>query len=197
MIIPAICLSYIAFTQDTLFLTGQRKVIAKVIEIETAKVKYRKFDNLDGPIYSLDKSEVLKINYRNGTTDSFSIALESEKVNTLTTGDFASLIKLPNLKVFVTATDTAAVIHAKRAIQNSLNWTIADNRTDCQLVVRFMFVSIGMGDKKGKAQFIDPANDSILFETKSVNTVFSWDMNTKRGVIDRIVNKTIKRLVED
>ena len=60
-----------------------------------------------------------------------------------------------------------------------------------------MFVSIGMGDKKGKAQFIDPANDSILFETKSVNTVFSWDMNTKRGVIDRIVNKTIKRLVED
>ena len=94
LIIPAICLSYIAFTQDTLFLTGQRKVIAKVIEIETAKVKYRKFDNLDGPIYSLDKSEVLKINYRNGTTDSFSIARESEKVNTLTTGDFASLIKL-------------------------------------------------------------------------------------------------------
>jgi hypothetical protein len=46
-------------------------------------------------------------------------------------------------------------------------------------------------------QNLDPKTNDLLFETRTVNTIMSWDMNTKRGVIDKIVKKGIKKLVKD
>jgi hypothetical protein len=54
-----------------------------------------------------------------------------------------------------------------------------------------------LGDKKGKAQFLDPKTEALILETNTVNTAFSWDMNTKRGVIDKIVNKEIRKLLTE
>ncbi len=51
---------------------------AKVLEITTSEIKYKKFDNLDGPTYSISKSEILMIRYENGTKDIFN---ESENKN--------------------------------------------------------------------------------------------------------------------
>jgi len=44
---------------------------AKVTEINTIEIKYKKCDNLDGPTYSIKKSEVKEVDYANGTTDTF------------------------------------------------------------------------------------------------------------------------------
>jgi len=45
---------------------------AKVTEITEGEIKYKKCDNLDGPTYSIRKSEVKEVTYANGTTDTFS-----------------------------------------------------------------------------------------------------------------------------
>jgi hypothetical protein len=69
-----IFLPAIVFSQDTIFFVKQYQYVVKVIEIEDSKVKYRKFDNLEGPLYSVAKNEILSIHYSNGTRDTFNVA---------------------------------------------------------------------------------------------------------------------------
>ncbi len=55
------------FCQDLITKKNGEDIKAKVTEITTGEVKYKRFDNLDGPIYSIGKSDVLLIKYKNGT----------------------------------------------------------------------------------------------------------------------------------
>lgn len=54
---------------DLIVLKNGDEIEAKVVEITTNKIKYNKCDNLNGPIYSLDKSQVFVIKYVNGTKE--------------------------------------------------------------------------------------------------------------------------------
>jgi hypothetical protein len=86
------------FSQDTIFLTKQRQFVVKVIEVENSKVKYRKFENLEGPIYSVEKSEILTIHYNNGTRDTINLAASEIDEKPLKKDDFLKLIKTPKQK---------------------------------------------------------------------------------------------------
>ena len=52
------CITNISKAQDSLIMKSGEVIQAKVIEINTAEVKYKKFDNLTGPLYSILKSEL-------------------------------------------------------------------------------------------------------------------------------------------
>jgi len=43
----------------------------KISEINEESVKYKKFDNLDGPMYTIDKTSINSINYANGEIEKF------------------------------------------------------------------------------------------------------------------------------
>lgn len=60
-IVPAICRA-----QDILVKTDKSEVKVKVIEITDAAIKYKKWDNADGPLYNIAKSDVFMIIYTNG-----------------------------------------------------------------------------------------------------------------------------------
>ncbi|MEY4926602.1 MAG: hypothetical protein RI894_1038 [Bacteroidota bacterium] len=47
---------------------------AKVTEVTPTEIKYKRFDNLDGPNYTAKKSEIASIVYQNGTVDAFAEA---------------------------------------------------------------------------------------------------------------------------
>ena len=47
-------------------------ILVKVIEVGTSEVKYKKLDNLNGPAFSVLKSDLLMIKYENGTKEDFS-----------------------------------------------------------------------------------------------------------------------------
>jgi len=67
-----ICSSNIIKAQDTLSMRSSENILVKVIEVGTSEVKYKKIDNLNGPIFSILKSDLLIIKYENGTKDDFS-----------------------------------------------------------------------------------------------------------------------------
>ena len=81
-----------AFSQDIIFLKNGDEIQAHVTEIGTDAVTYKKFENLQGPDYSLKKSEVFMIKYANGTKDVFNItaktpaALSGTEAQTFTDG---------------------------------------------------------------------------------------------------------------
>ena len=67
-----ICSSNIIKAQDTLSMRSGENILVKVIEVGTTEVKYKKLDNLNGPDFSMLKSDLLMIKYENGTKEDFS-----------------------------------------------------------------------------------------------------------------------------
>lgn len=58
-----------SFSQDIVTLKTGEEIRAKVLEVSVSEIKYKRFDNLSGPIYVLPKSGIEKIEYENGTTE--------------------------------------------------------------------------------------------------------------------------------
>jgi hypothetical protein len=56
---------------DTIVLKSGSRLIGKVEEIGQNEIKYRRCDNLNGPLISISKYDAFKILYSNGTLESF------------------------------------------------------------------------------------------------------------------------------
>ena len=74
MVVMAICLagSVTVFAQDIIIMKNGNDIQAIVEEVGIDDVKYKRFDNQDGPNYMLNKSEIFMIRYENGSKDVFS-----------------------------------------------------------------------------------------------------------------------------
>lgn len=57
--------------QDIIIKGTKEEIKAKVLEVDEQMVKYKQFDFLDGPTYSIRKTEVFLILYHNGRRESF------------------------------------------------------------------------------------------------------------------------------
>jgi hypothetical protein len=72
----------VIFSQsDTLFLNKNKKVACKIIEINEIEIKYRVAENLEGPIYIIDKTTVNSYKLSSGFTERFlpdELSLEHE-----------------------------------------------------------------------------------------------------------------------
>lgn len=58
--------------QDVIVKKDGSTILSKVLEVGQDEVKYKNFSNLDGPTYTIRKSELQSINYQNGAKDTFS-----------------------------------------------------------------------------------------------------------------------------
>jgi hypothetical protein len=56
-----------ASAQDVLVKKSGEEIKVKVIEVGIHEIKYKMFDNPDGPVFVMKKDELLKIRYENGT----------------------------------------------------------------------------------------------------------------------------------
>lgn len=61
-----------AFSQDVILKKDNTTVLSKVLEVTSTEIKYKKWTNQDGPTYSINRTEVTRINYQNGEVDKFS-----------------------------------------------------------------------------------------------------------------------------
>ncbi len=57
--------------QDVIVRKNELEIKAKVVEVGPEQVKYKRFDNPDGPIYIENRDQIQKISYANGTEDIF------------------------------------------------------------------------------------------------------------------------------
>jgi hypothetical protein len=58
-------------SQDVIIKTDQSEIKAKVIEILEDKIKYKKWERLDGPVYNISVDDVFMILYKNGDREFF------------------------------------------------------------------------------------------------------------------------------
>lgn len=64
--------TFIASAQDVIVKKDGSTILSKVVEIGTTEIKYKKWNNQDGPMYTITKAEVQSINYENGEKETFS-----------------------------------------------------------------------------------------------------------------------------
>ncbi len=64
--------------QDVIVKKNGSTILSKVLEVGQEEIKYKKYDNLDGPTYTIQKSELQAINYQNGAKDTFSATSREE-----------------------------------------------------------------------------------------------------------------------
>jgi hypothetical protein len=63
--------AYCLLSQDVIVLKNGGELKAKILEVLPDVVKYKKWDNQDGPSYSESKTNIIMIKYQNGTKDVF------------------------------------------------------------------------------------------------------------------------------
>lgn len=71
----------IARTQDIIIKNDKTEIKSKVTEISETVIKYKKWDNLDGPVYNIVKEEVFMIVYANGQREIIKKATENGSSN--------------------------------------------------------------------------------------------------------------------
>jgi len=67
--------------QDVILKKNGDEISAKIQEVGVTDIKYKKFENPDGPMYTILKSEVMMIKYQNGTKDVFPLDNNSQQNN--------------------------------------------------------------------------------------------------------------------
>lgn len=67
------------FAQDTIIKKNNSIIVSQVTEILPGHVKYKKYINLSGPVYTIPKKDVAYIRYSNGTVDTLNPFIPSIK----------------------------------------------------------------------------------------------------------------------
>ena len=76
-----LCIAGMAMAQDVIVMKDQSTIMSKVLEITSTEIKYKKWDNQDGPLYSVSRSEIMSINYENGEVEFFTETANSQQKN--------------------------------------------------------------------------------------------------------------------
>lgn len=83
-----------SFSQDVIILKNGDEIQSKVMEVSTDIVKYKKWNNQDGPIYSSNKTDVFMIKYQNGTKDVFNAT--QTQINLRPNDNSSKIIEIAN-----------------------------------------------------------------------------------------------------
>lgn len=150
----------LGYSQDIITKTTSEKIQAKVIEVTASEIKYKKFDNPNGPNYSMGKSEIAKIRYENGTEDVFDngAVMLDENILKISRENPIELTKRGN-KVFIEIPDEPSRAGEKYFLEALTEWGYWNIVTD---VNQAHFILIFNIDKKA---FLDKSA-CVTFKTR-------------------------------
>ena len=74
-----------AYAQDVIVKRDGSTILSKVLEVNPTNIKYKKFSNPNGPTYTVEKSEIMAVNYENGEKETFNEVPVSQGTSTPST----------------------------------------------------------------------------------------------------------------
>ena len=109
--------------QDIIVKNDKTEIKAKIEEFTETTIKYKKFEMLDGPIYNINKKEVLMIMYKNGTKEYIEsrenvIPATQEKPNLISDSKSTNANENPKIDEF-----SGKVIRHEKMVQNGKYYT--------------------------------------------------------------------------
>lgn len=177
--------SNFCFSQDVIFKKDGSKVEAKIIEIGTLELKYKKISNIDGPSYAILKSDVLLVNYQNGTVEIFNNGGSQSPVAANSKKDSSVALFASTLGKNIISFDMAAILFS--------TITVSYERVSSKYNLGFRIpISYTMNQKNG--QFIGSYYDEYFPKRSNIfNT--GLDVNfypAGQGKLKYVVGPSIK-----
>lgn len=71
MLLLPLTLPVMAYSQDIIITKKTEKIEAKIVEVSSNEIKYKKLNNLEGPTFILSSSEIVTVIYENGEVQVF------------------------------------------------------------------------------------------------------------------------------
>src|SRR5918912_1387235 len=71
LLLGIILLVFYSYSQDKIYRNNGKVIEVKVLEVGSSEIKYREFNNPDGPIYILETDKIKKVVYENGKVEKF------------------------------------------------------------------------------------------------------------------------------
>lgn len=81
LVLMMLVCSTVAFAQDVIVKRDGSAILAKVLEVNIDDIKYKKYSNQNGPNYTINKSEIMTINYENGEKVDFAEKRDQEQMS--------------------------------------------------------------------------------------------------------------------
>lgn len=194
LIIMPVCV----FSQDRIKKVNGDIIQAKVLEVSSDEVRYKRYSNPDGPVYVLGKNEISEITYQNGEREVFSSGKASESsikndrhaVDPLIVEMFNAMTRRNN-RVYIVSNNDNAVVHAAKAINRWGYWEVTERKYNADFILSFN-INFSGAEAYGTADFINPRNGKIIRSTNQFYVSPTWDLNVKRGLVNVIVDDGIK-----
>lgn len=94
VLVAAMSITQFAMSQDVIILLNSEEIQAKVKTVGINEITYIRWDNLDGPVYELPKSDILYVKYANGQKEIFNTGANVNKTTKPHISRFQSYIYL-------------------------------------------------------------------------------------------------------
>ena len=110
--------------QDVIVMQDGSTVLAKVLKVTKTEVTYKKHNNLQGPDYSANVSDIVYINYENGTKETFNPVVSQTQVQSQT-DIYTSEVQTSDselLKKYYDYTNSKADIEKKIKTKRTVGW---------------------------------------------------------------------------
>ncbi len=108
----------LSFAQDLITKKSGEDVKAKIMEVTTTEIKYKKSENLNGPLFTILKSDVLIVRYENGSKDVFNDNVAADKEKAQNSEDMTAKAKA-DAKLFYKGNNSGAIWTGAAAIVTS------------------------------------------------------------------------------
>ena len=94
-----ILLTCVSFAQDVIVTKDAKIINAKVTEVNLDNIRYKNFDNQDGPVYTLLKNDIASIVYQNGQVESFAVETPRKTTSRKPSPEYFSCVGKPPVEL--------------------------------------------------------------------------------------------------
>lgn len=184
--------------QDSILMVNEKKIEAKVLEIGTTTIKYKKYSNIEGPLYTVAKEEVKEIVFENGDIEVFS----SEYSGTERIERQASLELIPGSRLFLTYSKAEDEDNVDGSDAIGMLKTYIEGKTTCQVVnsydkadfvVDLQVIKKAMAKRKAMIEITNIAAEKVVYESKwskGINSAFTG-YSGSRAAVGNVVKKQL------
>ena len=183
--------------QDTICLkSNSPAIIAKILEINSNNLKYKKYSNIEGPTYTIEKNEIEKVIYKNGEIEKYSFeSIDPNSIERQTSPDL-----IPGSRIFLTYSATKGEDNVngndakemlKSYIEGKTTCVVVNSIDEADFVLELRVIKKAMADRSAKIVIKHLLSDKEVFEsewTRGSSTAF-YGYSGSRAAIGKIMKK--------
>ena len=151
----------ISNAQDVIVKNDNSTIQCKVLKISNSEIEYKKWTNLDGPIYIVDIEDVLRINYQNGESEIFNDGTSCDNIRGFMTRYHGDLV----LNGKVLSNDEIKTLFGKKDYETYMG---AKKQIHAGEFFAFMFIISAVGDVVGLNGMINGDTEQKILQSAAI-----------------------------